>query len=129
MEPYGLFYAKDSDVVCVFCFLELLLLFLTLELGLTSRGAWTEPRRGRWQQNPEAALAPPPRALTSVPTGVHTLEASQCGPRPAPSLMEAGAATRTGGDLGGQQASLAWGRQALGTFWAGGGSERGRKAK
>lgn len=63
MEPYGLFYAKDSDVVCVFCFLELLLLFLTLELGLTSRGAWTEPRRGRWQQNPEAALAPP-RALS-----------------------------------------------------------------
>ena len=53
----------------------------------------------------------------------------QYGPRPAPSLMEAGAATRTGGDLGGQQASLAWGRQALGTFWAGGGSERGRKAK
>lgn len=51
-----------------FVFLSfLLLLFLTLELGLTSRGAWTEPRRGRWQQNPEAALAPP-RAHSHIRT-------------------------------------------------------------
>lgn len=88
------------------------------ELGLSQGGNRTQ--KLRW---------PLLLALTFVPTGVHTLEASRCGPRPAPSRIEAGDATQTGGDLGGLGPPWAWGRQALGTFWGGQGGERGRKAK
>ncbi|KAJ8792274.1 hypothetical protein J1605_019966 [Eschrichtius robustus] len=57
--------------------------------------AWLVPRGQRGGRR-EGAGREPERREPAVPTGVlHTPEASRCGPRPAPSRIEAGAATRT----------------------------------
>lgn len=57
--------------------------------------------QGRGAAEPRSRAGPSSLAPTLVPTGVHTLEASRCGLRPAPSRIEAGAATWKGGDWGG----------------------------
>lgn len=106
LELQGYSYAKDLDAVVFPLFSNYYYFFVpNFEVGSGPPGEHGLSQGGAAE--PRSCAGPSSLAPTLVPTGVHRLEASRCGLRPAPSRIEAGAATWTGGDWGGPGAPLA----------------------
>lgn len=96
LELQGYSYAKDFDAV-VFLLFSIFFFVPNFEVGSGPPGEHGLSRGGAAE--PRSRAGPSSLPPTLVPTGVHT--ASRCGLGPAPSRIEVGAATWTGGDWSG----------------------------